>query len=158
MAKSSIETKSVKRYLEKKLKRISSPTIMKRLGRESIKLIKKRTRLQGQGVDRPEGRASKLKKVTEKYAKRRQAIKGKHRKAAKGRDSNLTLTGSMLDSLYIIQASRGPIFIGNNNKLDSIKTAAHHEKGRPYLYLSRKEMVEILKRYDTYVKNIISES
>lgn len=121
------------------LMNINSNAAMQRLGVYLISVIKRRTRGQGKGVAQPGGNSAKLKKVSDKYAKWR-LKQPRHPEAATGKSSNLTQTGKMLDALSIKRATRTELFIGFKNQRESDKADWVAEAGRPFLFLSGKEI------------------
>lgn len=137
--------------MDKFFKKITHSSQMKKLGNEAIDIIVKRTRGKMQSVNKPLGRTYKLKKVTAKYAKQRQKIKNRLRSAARGRDCNLTLRGTMLNNLTVLSARKRSLVIGHRGRKNQIKTAAHHAKGRPFLFLALKEVRELMTYYDKFI-------
>lgn len=118
---------------------INSKEAMQRLGIYVIAAIRRRTRGQGKGVARPGGPETKLRKVSDKYAKWR-LKQPRHPEAATGKASNLTQTGKMLDAMQIKRATRTELFIGFRNQRESDKAEWVAEAGRPFLFLSGKEI------------------
>lgn len=135
------------------IKAISSPQQMRKLGGYVIKTIRERTRGQGKGVGRPGGNATKLKRVTDKYAKWR-AKQARHPEAASGTSSNLTFKGTMLNSMIIKSATKSSLFIGFRNNNEAVKADAQHEQGRRFMFLSGKE----IKDAASYVKRNLRQS
>jgi hypothetical protein len=112
---------------------------MQRLGIFIIQTIRKRTRGEGKGVSQPGGTASKLRRVTDKYAKWR-LKQPRHPEAATGRASNLTQTGKMLDSMIIKRATRTSLFLGFKTQKEQDKANWVEEAGRRFMVLSGKEI------------------
>jgi len=161
MAKSSFvkDLEKIKKKADRLLKKTTDPIRMKRLGKLTIEQIRKRTRLQGKGVDKAMGTAKPLKKVSQKYADWRKKNKKKiHRKAARGVDSNLTLTGQMIDSLDIVRYHDGNLLIGHSNKLAEDKTKWQKIMGRTYMYISRSEFKAVMKKFDDIIRKIVAQS
>lgn len=129
----------VSKAFAKILSKVDSPDAMRRLGTFLIAMIRVRTRGRGQGVQKPGGPVSKLKRVTTKYAKWR-AKQPRHPEAATGRSSNLTFSGKMLDSLIIKKANRTQLFLGFKTQKDANKAGWQEEQGRRFLVLSGKEI------------------
>lgn len=135
------------------IKAISTPQAMRKLGRYVIKTIRERTRGQGKGVGRPGGNATKLKRVSDKYAKWR-ARQARHPEAASGTSSNLTFKGTMLDSLIIKNATKNSLFIGFRSQKQQDKADGQAEQGRRFMFLSGKE----IKDAANYVKLNLRQS
>lgn len=121
------------------LGKVDSPDAMRRLGTYLIRTIKERTRGRGQGVSKPGGQATKLKRVTDKYAKWR-VKQPRHPDAATGRSSNLTFSGKMLDALIVKKANTKQLFIGFKTQKEADKSGWQEEQGRRFLVLSGKEI------------------
>lgn len=130
---------SVELAFSKIIAQINSPEQMRKLGGFVISTIRTRTRGQKQGVSRPGGNASKLRRVTDKYAKWR-VKQQRHPEAASGRSSNLTFSGKMLDSMIVKSATRNQLFIGFRSQREADKSVWQEEQGRRFLVLSRKEI------------------
>lgn len=135
------------------IKAISSPQAMRKLGGYVIKTIRERTRGQGKGVGRPGGNASKLERVSDKYAKWR-ARQPRHPEAASGTSSNLTFKGTMLNSMIIKTATKNSLFIGFRGQKQEDKAEGQHEQGRRFMFLSGKE----IKDAANYVKLNLRQS
>ena len=148
------DLRKFKKSTEKALFKITSVAQMKKLGSLTIKIIQKRTRGAGLGVQGPEGNRTKLKQVTPAYAAWRRKNKNKHRRAARGLKSNLTLTGAMLDKLAVTKSTRKKLVIGHKDKLNKAKSAAQHDQGRKYLFLGKVEVRELLVAYNKAVGKI----
>lgn len=129
----------VQSAFSKILEQINSPAAMQRLGIFIIQKIRKRTRGEGRGVPTPGGTASKLRRVTDKYAKWR-LKQPRHPEAATGRASNLTQSGKMLDALMIKRASKTSLFIGFKTQKEQDKAQFVEEGGRRFMVLSGKEI------------------
>jgi hypothetical protein len=135
------------------LMNINSKAAMQRLGIYVIAAIRRRTRGQGKGVATPGGSEQKLKKVSDKYAKWR-LKQPRHPEAAKGKASNLTQTGKMLDALQIKSATRTQLFIGFRNQHETDKAGWVQDAGRPFMFLSGKE----IKDAAAYVKSSLKRT
>ena len=134
--------------LDKLLEKVTDRKSMIQYAKLAIGAIHDRTRSKGQGLKANGGTPRKFKKVTEKYAKRRKKMKNKHPEAATGRDSNLTLTGRMLDTMKVIRSRNKEAEIGWSIKKERDKAAGNEERGRPFLALSTKEIKLISKLLD----------
>jgi len=132
---------------------INSKAAMQRLGIYIIAAIRRRTRGQGKGVATPGGPANKLLKVSDKYAKWR-LKQTRHPEAATGRSSNLTQTGKMLDAMQIKQATETQLFIGFRNQRESDKASWVAEAGRPFLFLSGKEIKDAASFVKASIKRL----
>jgi len=129
----------VKSAYSKILEQINSAAAMRRLGTFIIQTIRKRTRGEGKGVAQPGGAASKLRRVTSKYAKWR-LKQPRHPEAATGRASNLTQTGKMLDAMIIKRATARELFVGFKTQKETDKANWSEEGGRRFMVLSGKEI------------------
>lgn len=145
-------TESVESAFSKIIGQINSPETMRKLGGFVISTIRARTRGQKLGVSAPGGNATKLRKVTDKYAKWR-IKQQRHPEAATGRASNLTFSGKMLDSMIIKTATKNQLFIGFRGQKEADKAVYQEEQGRRFLVLSRKE----IKDSAGYVKNLLRQ-
>lgn len=135
------------------IKSIQSPAAMRKLGGYVIKTIRQRTRGEGKGVGRPGGNATKLRRVTDKYAKWR-TKQPRHPEAATGTSSNLTFKGTMLDSMIIKTATANKLFIGFRSAKEQEKADGQEEQGRRFMFLSGKE----IKDAANYVKMNLRQS
>lgn len=133
--------------------KITDSDQMRDFGNKSIEIIVNRTRYEGKGVPAQFGNRKTLKKVTEKYSKRRAKMKGKHPDAASGRASNLTLTGEMLDKLMVIKATKREVIIGWKQKKQGEKASGQADQGREFLFLGSAEYKELLKDFEKSLKD-----
>ena len=134
-----IDKRRLDRRFKKLTQNIESSSQMKKLGGFIIKTIRERTRGDGKGVKRPDGNRRKLKEVSKRYALWREKQSDKSVEAAKGRDSNLTFSGKMLDNLIIKKATKTELFIGFRGKLNEDKAQAQHDMGRAFMFLGKVE-------------------
>ena len=118
------------------------------IGDAMIEEIQKRTKL-GYGVDDNYGSKSPLKKLSDAYKRQRKNMNLGER--GKWNKSNLTLTGSMLESLKArTNKSSYTVTVrptGSDEKgVSNARKAGQQEKdGRPFLYLSTPEIKRISK-------------
>jgi hypothetical protein len=109
------------------------------IGKEAVKLIKKRTRL-GYGVDSHGAKKTKLKALSTPYKATRK--KHKPQGPSTASKSNLTYTGEMLDDLEAVRKS------DNSIKID-LKTTHSKDKAewvsedRPFNNLSKAEIKQL---------------
>lgn len=140
------------RKIEVSLGKAMGANPMKALGREAVRLIVKRTRL-GYGVDRDLGAKSRLKPLSARYVDWRQKNKRQLSGFTTPRRSNLTKTGQMLDSMTILETSKGRVVIGpsgarKGSRLSNQKVAEFVTKqGRPFNYLSELEFNQLVRYY-----------
>lgn len=147
------DTREVLKLFDDITKRLSSPQLMRKLGAHIIVTIRERTRGKGQAVLTPGGRASQLKRVTPEYAARRRKMKGRHPQAATGTRSNLTLTGTLLDSMLLKRVSSTELFIGFRNRREDLKAEGQERQGRRFLVLSATEILSMRK----YAAKIVAD-
>jgi hypothetical protein len=127
--------------------------------------IKTRTRL-GRGVQKTDGKLEPLKKLSDKYVKVRQKNKPDLKETTPKR-SALTATGQMLDSIKGIR--RGSTFsfffegkrskeLGNRiPKLTNDEVAGYVKKDRPFFYLSKPEMNNLIAKVKDEITKSISK-
>jgi len=133
-------------------KQTQSQRVLKALGKQSIFLIKKRTRL-GYGVRRDYGKKKKLIGLSENYVQYRKDNKQLLNKFTRPSRSNLTFTGQMLDSMKIRKIKRGRLTIGpygrrRGENLTNQKLAQYVEQnGRPFNHLSQLEIKQLQRFY-----------
>lgn len=118
-----------------------------------VRMIVQRTRDDYRGVKGTGKNTTKLKDVSDAWASRRKKIKGKSKKAATGKKSNLTLTGDMLNDLSVLSTgtTKG-VIIGYPDPLQDDKAEGNEKRGRPFMYLSKGE---ITKASDFLKKQIL---
>ena len=133
--------KHLKKLMEALVKEATSPTYLKQLGDEAAGLIRKRTRL-GYGVDEHKGNKGKLEPLTDPYVKQR---KVKATGPTTPKKSNLTLSGSMLDSLSSRANNDGSVEIGFTDAHEAQK-AVWNSKLRPFNHLSKAEISQLRKK------------
>ena len=143
MAKKS-NAKEVARKLAKLIHKVTTVKNMKLLGQETVEIIVDRTRNEGKGVKNQFGNKKTLKPVTANYAKWRRSQK-RHPKAAKGRKSNLTFSGNMLDSLKVIKATKQAFNIGWSDQENRAKAAGQSAQGREFIRLGKAEVNKLIK-------------
>lgn len=140
-----------KRDMDKFFSKITSSKQMKKIGKEAIDIVVKRTRADMKGVVKPGGNRKTLKKVTKKYAKQRAKVRNRLRSAARGLNCNLTLRGTMLNNLSVIKATKKKLAIGHTGRKNQLKTINHHATGRQYLFLGKVEIRKLTEIYDKQI-------
>ena len=134
-------------FLKKVSKAMSKATdakSMRKYGETVVDVVVARTRYKGQGVAFNGGRVKKLKNVTPEYADQRTKLP-RHPDAATGRNSNLTQTGEMLDSLTVTKATKKQVAVGWKDKDEREKAGYVEAAGRPFLNLTSRE-IDIVSR------------
>ena len=130
------------------------------LGDEAIDIVRNRTKT-GRGVSSDTSRSpstSKLKDVSPGYSKWRAENPGGGSFAAKGRKSNLTYTGQMLDAIISRVTAKGfQLSVSNSSRRDdnltNKKLAEKVAKdGRPFFALTKDEQQIIRKMVDDIVR------
>jgi hypothetical protein len=129
--------------LNKQIEATTGPEEMKAIGKFLIGKIAVRTRL-GNGVNNHLDEKSKLKKLSPKYVEYRKTY-AHLSNMTKPRMSNLTRTGSMIDSLSIKAIGKNSIRIGptgtdRNGVSNSSKAYWQEKAGRVFLRLSKQEV------------------
>jgi hypothetical protein len=129
--------------LNKQIEATTGPAEMKAIGKSLIGKIAVRTRL-GSGVNNHLDEKSKLKPLSPKYKEFRKGY-AHLSNMTKPKMSNLTLTGSMIDSLAIKAIGKNSIRIGptgtdRNGVSNSSKAYWQEKAGRIFLRLSRQEV------------------
>lgn len=129
--------------LNKQIEATTGPAEMKAIGGFLIQKIAIRTRL-GYGVNNHLDEKSKLKPLSPKYKEFRKSYPYLYN-MTKPKMSNLTLTGSMIDSLAIKAIGKNSIRIGptgtdRNGVSNSSKAYWQEKAGRVFLRLSRQEV------------------
>jgi hypothetical protein len=129
--------------LNKSIEATTGPAEMKAIGGFLIEKIAIRTRL-GYGVNDHLDEKSKLKSLSPKYQQFRKGYRYLHGMTT-AKKSNLTLTGSMIDSLMIKSIGKNSIRIGptgkdRNGVSNSSKAYWQEKAGRVFLRLSRQEV------------------
>lgn len=125
----------------------SDKKLLEDIGSYIEEQIRKRTRL-GKGVADQGAKFEKLSPLKRETIERRKALKksGDLTGPTTPKKSNLTLTGSMLESLgYTVQGNKIILDIDGKDPSggDNRKKAEHHNKTRPFLYLSDTELKTI---------------
>jgi len=146
-------TKEVADYFARVFGQLDDEKIVRKVGNFLIKMIKVRTRSEGKGVARPGGPTRKLKRVGDKYAKWR-ANRPAHPEAATGINSNLTLKGTLLDSMVLRKATRKQILIGFKNTKEEKVAEGQAAQGRTFLVLSAGEITEARKYLISILKKL----
>ena len=135
------------------------------VGDDIVDLIKNRTR-KGYGVDKNYGSKQKLAPLKESYKEYRKRYRSQLGGGAKPTKSNLTFSGSMLDSLKAKvkglsvlvrptgQDSKG---VPNLQKAGQLTKGGKHMKARPFLFLSQIEINRIAKDIRKRVASIIDK-
>ena len=139
---------------------MSSQKVMRILGREATRLIKKRTRL-GYGVEKS-GAAKKPLKALDvdgdpSYVEqRRRGLVPMNKKYTKHNKSNLTLTGDMLNSLRE-KVSKQKITITPRGKNNIDKTRWAEASGRKYLHLSKQEIRQLNQKLERMIDTLLKK-
>lgn len=112
--------------------------------------VRIRTRL-GYGVDREGGEKKKLKALSPKYIDYRKKNKAILYNQTTPRKSNLTFSGQLLDSISGRSNPRGIVIYLKDRRNDGKKNVDiknyQEEKGRPFFYLTRQEIVNTEREY-----------
>lgn len=124
----------------------TGPEEMKKIGAFMVEKIAIRTRL-GYGVNDNLAEKSKLKPLSKKYVEFRKSYPFLS-DLTSAKKSNLTRTGSMIDSLRVKEIGKNSIRIGvtgfDRDGVSNQKKAAIQEKmGRTFLRLSRPEVKQV---------------
>ena len=131
------------------------------VGNFVVNKIRVRTRL-GYGVAKHGGEKTKLKPLSPRYVKSRMKMKGLSQLTTP-KKSNLTRTGSMLDSLKVKGFRENAILIQTSGRdrygvSNEDKATWNEEKGRPFIYMSDSEIKQArifwLRRFNTLLKKI----
>lgn len=135
------------------------------VGEVIIDLIKNRTR-KGYGVDANYGSKGKLAPLQPSTKEYRKRYRGKLSSETKPKKSNLTFTGSMLDSLkakvkgfsvLVRPTGRDSKGVPNLQKAGQLTKGGKHMKARPFLYLSQIEINRLTKDIRKRVASIIDK-
>lgn len=108
-------------------------------------LVKSRTK-KGFGVAEPEGKATRLKGLSESYKKRRRTLKkqGKLDQSTSPTKSNLTQTSQMLDSVKSkASTAKAEVFLDNEKAQRKAELQANDN--REFMNLSKSEVNKIKK-------------
>jgi hypothetical protein len=146
-------TAKIRKYFDDIIARITSTSMMRRLGGFLIITIRDRTRGKGEGVSQPGGQSRQLKRVSALYSLRRANMKNRHPESATGTRSNLTASGALLDSMMLKRASQSQLFIGFKNRQNELKAEGQEAQGRRFLVLSSAEILAARK----YVAKIVAD-
>lgn len=129
------------------------------LGMQMADEIKKRTRL-GYGVSKNNGSKERLESLSEQYkrARSRMDLSGE----TSPNKSNLTQTGSMLDSLEPVRTGEYSIQVtptGNdsNGISNADKASWLTEQGRPFMFLSKPEIIRLKNTLSNHLDTIIKK-
>jgi hypothetical protein len=136
---------------------------MDRLGKFTVDLIVKRTRL-GYGVDANNATKSPLARLSDKYVKRRKTFADLSA-TTRPKKSNLTLTGQMLASVQHKYKSKGVVIIeptgtrrdGQKN-LDIAKYNAERSPSRIFNRISGLEFAQIMRYYRKTFGDLVKKS
>lgn len=137
-----VDSTNLERELNAVKSQLKKRKIMFLTAKFVISMIVKRTRDEAKGVSSHRGRKESLKKVSPEWANFRKKIADKHPKAPKGRKSNLTFKGTMLDSLTVLKVTNDNFFIGWNESKEADKAKGNADRGRPFMFLSRSEVTK----------------
>ena len=166
MAKSGLDSKKLKADLEKTrgrladlIRKYGSKENMEKLGEEAVRLIVTRTRMGGNAEGGPFPALSKG------YVKYRTAYrKHLHGSASPDKPTN-TFTGQLLDSLGVVRAKRGAVFIGatverrtdpfggSDDTKNSELIKYLEEMGREFLGLTGKNLKSLLREFRILIKD-----
>lgn len=149
------------------IRRALSRKELTELARLAIEQIRKRTR-SGFGVPEARGNVVRLKSLSRAYVEYRKISKarGKLSSETTPGKSNLTFTGSLLDSLIVreVDVGKQKIFINANRKRR--KGGVTNEQvaefvaaqGRAFLNLSRNEVTKISRAYKNSLLNSVKRN
>lgn len=130
------------------------------LSKEAVAIIKKRTRA-GYGVNANYGGKERLDALSPRYKKQRKKNKSDLSSEARWNKSNLTKTGSMLDSLYAVVKKLTFRVTVRGEDRDNVSNREKawwlEEGGRPFLYLSKIEIKRLTKELQKKLEKIIDK-
>jgi len=105
---------------------------------------------------------TKLKPLSSSYIKFRTRNRSKLHKSTSPKKSNLTFSGQLLDSIKarirgesVIIGPTGRRFGGGTNERIAIYV---QDQGRPFLYLGRRDISELVKIYDESLQDLIDRN
>ena len=134
-----IKDKVIRSKLQELNDAMRSKKNAKAMGDFLVEEILDRTRGRYRGVKATGKNVTKLKDVTPEWAKRRVKESGRHPQAARGRKSNLTHKGDMLDNLQTLPTFSG-LVIGFTSTKQAEKAEGNEARGRAFMYLSKGEI------------------
>lgn len=169
-----------RKLIREAITKVASRETMTQVGEEMINRIVKRTRL-GYGVEKPGDARFPLPALDPKYIKTRQGdeAKGTRKLSKSGKPlksqrhislssktspskSNLTFTGTMLDSMKIKSITKNKVTVGpsdekhNQDKISNSDLAEHHaENGRPFNTLSNNEISGITSFIEDIIRRVL---
>ena len=138
----------------KMMVKVTNKKTMKELGEITLDVVVERTRGKGKGLDANGATLKKLKPVKPEYAKWRKKQQ-RHPDAARGKQSNLTFKGDLLDELKVKNLKRKVFTLGWSKKKQRDKAKGQEEQGRPFLFLSTKEINLISKKLDEIIAKAV---
>jgi hypothetical protein len=151
--------------ITKQMQSANSPAHLREVGEHVIQGkqgggLRIRTRL-GYGVNEAGGQKSRLKPLTARYIEYRKVFKGLSSETRPGK-SNLTLTGSMLDSLKVTSVGTNSLTIeptGTDRKgvSNTNKAAWQQKQGRNFLSLSRQEIKSAREYWVTSLSGLLNK-
>lgn len=149
--------KKINAELTKIRSKMTSQEVLKIVGDEAVEIIRTRTR-KGFGSDKPGGSNPKLARLAPETVKARK--KKRLSSSTSPSKSNLTETGKMLDNLKTIPR-KGVVTIrgGDNeddNKIEYAHFGSENRPERPFLFLSAKEVEDLLKRLKAAIAKILN--
>lgn len=145
------------RNLRRGVSRSFSKKTMKLAGELAVLQIVKRTR-RGKGVSSTGGEEKPLKRLSRNYRLYRRDNRELLDQTASPNKSNLTFTGQLLRSMRVKKAFNKKALIGPNNRrrrggLTNEKLGQYvTEQGRPFNFLSQKDIKKLEKLIDKILK------
>lgn len=148
-----VDMTKFKKDMKKVIDEFDKKETMRDVGNFAADRIVKRTRL-GKGVSEKGGDSQPLKRLSDGYKKQRKKKSTELSQFTTPGKSNLTRTGQMLDSVKVTEVDQGRALVaptGNRtdskiNKLNNLDVAGYVSKDRPFLNLSKAELLA-LNRY-----------
>ncbi len=154
MSKAKNDLDKILARLSSSVKDVVKQTALNRVGKFTLELVVKRTRL-GYGVRENFGQKEKLAKLSKQYVKARSVFDGLN-DLTSPKKSNLTRTGEMLDSMRYKVYRDGTINIGPTGTRN-INLASYHAAGNsklPRRIFNRVSQLEFNQVLRFYRKNI----
>lgn len=136
---------------------IVEESTMREVGKLAKDMVVSRTK-KGFGVSDNEGKATRLKGLSESYKKQRGRLKSQGRLAGdtSPRKSNLTKRGKMLrDVTFSASTAKAEVFIKNEKSRK--KASLQADEGREFMNLSKSELNKIKKKIEKKIKDDINK-
>jgi hypothetical protein len=130
---------------------------MRLLGEESIKIIRRRTRL-GFGVARVEGSRFRLRPLSTRYVQKRSDSSEELSPYTKINRSNLTYSGEMLDEMDLKKLRQGSVIIGFSNNASLKKAEWNTDMGRPFNHMSKLEIKQLRRFKEKELGNALRKA